>query len=70
MPYTGSCGDVGMEAISCGNAFPGTATDNAYWTSSQSAAPPPNIYVVEFQAGTASFQRATDPGYARCVHSM
>jgi hypothetical protein len=53
-----------------GNAFPNTAVDNPYWSSSPSAASPTMVYVVDFHDGTASLQRPTDAGYGRCVHSM
>jgi hypothetical protein len=50
------------------NAFPGTAVDNPYWTSSVPAFQPTNAYSVNFHTGVPQLQDALNPIYVRCVH--
>ncbi len=58
-----------MQVAIDGNAFPGTpVTNNSgdYWTSSASGAS--NVFVVEFQHGTANALPSGSTAYVRCVH--
>ncbi|HEX8794506.1 MAG TPA: DUF1566 domain-containing protein [Polyangiaceae bacterium] len=51
------------------NAFPQTAVDTPYWTSSLYPADPTRkAYVVDFQDGQASYDLFTQPHHVRCVH--
>jgi hypothetical protein len=54
------------------NAFPGTAVDNFYWTSSVfPQAPAPTYgYAVSFADGTGQQALLTQPLYVRCAHQQ
>jgi hypothetical protein len=57
-----------MEKAIDADAFPATATDSAYWTSSPYPAQADSAYAVNFHTGVPL---ADDPGvvhYVRCVH--
>jgi Protein of unknown function (DUF1566) len=50
------------------DAFPGTAIDHAYWTSSPYAGVPNNAYTVSFDTGLPAAEDTLHSNYVRCVH--
>jgi hypothetical protein len=50
------------------NAFPGTAVDTPYWSSSVPASQPTNGYAVNFHTGVPQLQDTLTSFYVRCVH--
>jgi hypothetical protein len=50
------------------DAFPGTAVDHAYWTSSPYAAQPNTAYTVSFDTGLPVGDDTIHSNYVRCVH--
>jgi hypothetical protein len=50
-----------------GNAFPNTAVDAPYWTSSPYPSIAGDAYVVEFVQGAGQSQSMGTPAYVRCV---
>ena len=65
--YDSATGTLVSKAIDI-DAFPGTPTGAAYWTSSTSPMNPARAYVVDFSDGTPSTYPLATGLYVRCVH--
>jgi hypothetical protein len=67
-PHTEYVGEGLVEVWTDANAFPQTAVDNEYWTSSLYIAAPTSAYAVDFIDGYGDKQHTYAMLYVRCVH--